>query len=127
MSDVVNLTPDDLSPISRDELIRVEQALQLRLGYRVRDLHLYIEPHGLVLTGHASSYYDKQLAQRVVTELGNLIVAENRITVDLPSPDSPIDPSGKPEGYRSHRRQLDPPHATQSHECAASHAYFFAR
>jgi hypothetical protein len=123
MTDASNRPPDELS-ISRADLVQVEQALQLRLSYRVRALRLELEPHGLVLTGHACSYYDKQLAQTLVKELGNLIVAENRIAVDLPPPSSHPDPNRRPEGYRSHRRKLGPPHATHGHEFAGAARLF---
>ena len=64
--------------------VSIEQGLRFRLGYRVHDLRLWFEPHGLVITGRAESYYDKQLAQQIVKELGELNVAENRIVVDTP-------------------------------------------
>ena len=65
-----------------DEVPSIEQALQCRPGCRVREVQLRVEPHGLVIVGRTTSYYDKQLAQRIVKELCGWNVVENRITVD---------------------------------------------
>ena len=73
------------TPVSSDdtnERATIEQRLRCRLGHRVHDLRIWFEPHGLILTGCTSSYYDKQMAQHVVRELSGLGVADNRIVVD---------------------------------------------
>ncbi|HUE15856.1 MAG TPA: hypothetical protein VMR25_16925 [Planctomycetaceae bacterium] len=70
------------SPERAADIAPIEQAIRCRLGHRVRDLRLWIEPHGLVIDGGASSYYDKQMAQHLVRELSGLDVADNRIVVD---------------------------------------------
>jgi hypothetical protein len=110
-----------------DDLARIEQALRLRVGYRVHDLHLQFEPHGLVLTGHASSYYDKQLAQQILKELCDLPLAENRIVVDLPSTGSVLEERPAAENYRIHYRKLHRPELRQGHNVAVSPDYFYAR
>jgi len=110
-----------------DDLGRIEQALRLRVGYRVRDLRLWIEAHGLVLTGHAYFYYDKQLAQRLVKDLSNLEIAENRIIVDLPSAGSGLEANPTSEHYRTHQHKLRRPDSTHEHHFAVPQTYFYAR
>ena len=114
---------DDLRLI--DELSRVEQALRFRLGGRVHDLRLWLEPHGLVLTGRASSYYDKQQAQHLLKELSNLGVADNRIVVDLPSAGTGLGPNLDLQHHR--HRKGEPPHSVRGHHLATAYAYFYAR
>lgn len=70
------------SPERAADIAPIEQAIRCRLGHRIRDLRIWIEPHGLVIDGGASSYYDKQMAQHLVRELSGLGVADNRIVVD---------------------------------------------
>ena len=69
-------------PQRADDLPPIGQAIRCRLGHRVHDLQIWLEPHGLVLSGCTSSYYGKQLAQHVVRELSGIDIAENRIVVD---------------------------------------------
>jgi hypothetical protein len=88
----VQIPGDDMNPRITDDLGCIEQGLRFRLGYRVHDLRLWVEPHGLVITGRAESYYDKQLAQQIVKELGELNVAENRIVVEAPPAGSGLEP-----------------------------------
>jgi len=73
--------PGEFSEIAGD-IALIEQALRCRLGHRVRDLRIWVEPHGVIIAGSASSYYDKQMAQHLVSEAGGLAVADNRIVVD---------------------------------------------
>lgn len=60
---------------------RLEAALERRLGGRVRDLRVLVRGGGLVLRGHAATYYAKQLAQEVVMEAGGMMVLANEIEV----------------------------------------------
>jgi hypothetical protein len=73
------------SPISQEDgpnVALIEEMLRCRLGHRVRDLRISVEPHGLVITGYTTSYYDKQMAQHLVREMSSLGVADNRIVVN---------------------------------------------
>jgi hypothetical protein len=65
-----------------DYLPQIGQAICCRLGHRVHDLQIWLEAHGLILSGCTSSYYGKQLAQHVARELSGIGIAENRIVVD---------------------------------------------
>ncbi len=69
-------------PERADDLAPIGQAIRCRLGNRVQDLQIWLEPHGLILSGCTSSYYCKQLAQHVARELSGIGIAENRIVVD---------------------------------------------
>ena len=63
---------------------RVEQLethAQVRLNGRVRDLRLVVRDQGLVLRGHAHTYYAKQLAQHAVMETSGLPIVANEIEV----------------------------------------------
>jgi hypothetical protein len=52
-----------------------------RLGGRVRDLEVLFQEQGLVLRGHAGTYYAKQLAQHAAMEVTGLPVLANEIEV----------------------------------------------
>jgi hypothetical protein len=85
-----------------DDLSSIEQSLRCRLGTRVREIQLRVEPHGLVIVGQTASYYDKQLAQHIVKELCGWHVAENRIAVERW--ESPVsEPSVQRTHHRLHR------------------------
>jgi hypothetical protein len=60
---------------------QLETHLQARLHGRVRDLRLLVRDHGLVLQGHAHTYYAKQLAQQAVMEASQLPIVANEIAV----------------------------------------------
>ncbi len=60
---------------------RLKAALERRLGGRARDLRVLVRGGGLVLQGHTSTYYAKQLAQEVVMEAGGMTVLANEIEV----------------------------------------------
>lgn len=64
-----------------ERLARVEGHVQCRLSGRVRDFRLLIRNEGLVLLGHAHTYYAKQLAQHTVMEITNLPILANEIEV----------------------------------------------
>ena len=59
----------------------VEALLNHRLGGRVRSLRVESETRGLILTGCASSYHVKQLAQYMILEELGLPLFANRIAV----------------------------------------------
>jgi hypothetical protein len=66
------------APLSPAEL---EAHVQCRLSGRVRDLHVVLRDHGLILQGHALTYYAKQLAQHAVMEASDLPILANEIEV----------------------------------------------
>ena len=82
MPDNSSLATSARVPERADDLPQIGQAIRCRLGHRVHDLQIWLEPHGLILSGCTSSYYGKQLAQHVVRELSGIGIAENRIVVD---------------------------------------------
>lgn len=63
------------------ELASIEEHVRCRLTGRVRDLQIVLRDHGLVLQGHAHTYYAKQLAQQAVMESTNLPIRANEIEV----------------------------------------------
>jgi hypothetical protein len=70
-----------VSGISSQEIDRVEEHVQCQLSGRVRDLRLLRRGHGLVLQGHAHTYYAKQLAQHAVMAATQLPIIANEIQV----------------------------------------------
>jgi hypothetical protein len=67
-----------LLPLSQAEL---EHQVQARTGRRVRDLSIELAAERIVLKGHVSSYYLKQLAQHGVHDLLPQIHVTNEIVV----------------------------------------------
>jgi hypothetical protein len=64
----MNPQPDALTrdhPLAAD-LAALEEHVRCRLAGRLRDLQLVVTDQGLVLRGHAPTYYAKQLAQQAV-------------------------------------------------------------
>jgi hypothetical protein len=66
---------------SSAEMGWLEAHVQARLIGRVRELRLLVRGHGLVLRGHAHTYYAKQLAQQAVLEATALPILANEIQV----------------------------------------------
>ena len=66
---------------SHDSVRQIEQLVLRRLNGRVRSLKLMVRDDGLVLRGHARTYYAKQLAQHAVMELTKLRIRANEIEV----------------------------------------------
>jgi hypothetical protein len=64
-----------------ESLGRIEEHIRCRLSGRVRDFHLLVRDQGLVLRGHAHTYYAKQLAQQAVMEVTSLPIQANEIEV----------------------------------------------
>jgi hypothetical protein len=62
-------------------LVRIEEHVSCRLSGRVREFQLIVHEHGLVLRGHAPTYYAKQLAQHAVMETTSLPIRVNEIEV----------------------------------------------
>jgi hypothetical protein len=72
---------------SQDFIRQIEQLVLRRLNGRVRSLKLKVHDNGLVLRGHARTYYGKQLAQHAVMELTKLRIRANEIEVAQVSKD----------------------------------------
>lgn len=62
-------------------LDELETQLQCRLSGRIRDFRLAALDRGLVLQGHAHTYYAKQLAQHAVMSATGQPIAANDIEV----------------------------------------------
>jgi hypothetical protein len=60
---------------------QLETQVQSRLNGRVRNFRLVVREHGLILMGHARTYYAKQLAQHAVLEATTLPILANEIDV----------------------------------------------
>ena len=70
------------SDTASDEcLARTEEHVRRRLTGLVRDFELVLFEQGLVLRGHARTYYAKQLAQHAVMEATSLAVRANEMEV----------------------------------------------
>jgi hypothetical protein len=59
----------------------LESLMQRRLGNRIRDLRIVLQPGGVILRGRTATYHAKQLAQHAVMEFGNLPILANDIEV----------------------------------------------
>jgi hypothetical protein len=64
-----------------NEAAQLETHIQCRLSGRVRDFRLVIADKGLVLQGHAHTYYAKQLVQHAVMKATELPILANEIEV----------------------------------------------
>lgn len=63
------------------EIDELEIHLASSLSGRVQDFHLQLRGVGLVLQGHARTYYAKQLAQQAVMAATSLRILANDIEV----------------------------------------------
>jgi hypothetical protein len=72
---------ETLASPSLDYLTHLEEQVRCRLGGRVRSFRLLLRGDGLVLQGHAPTYYAKQLAQYEVMQAGRLPIRANEIQV----------------------------------------------
>jgi hypothetical protein len=63
------------------EVEQLESHLQCRLNGRVRHFRLVVRESGLILMGHAHTYYGKQLAQHAVMDATWLPILANDIAV----------------------------------------------
>ena len=59
----------------------LENRIRTHTGRRIRDLAIELRPERVVLRGHTSTYYLKQLAQHGVREILPHVSLENAITV----------------------------------------------
>ena len=69
----------DQVTMSREE--HLEAMMYRRLGNRIRDLRVRIEPAGVILQGRTGTYHAKQLAQHAAMEMANLPILADDIQV----------------------------------------------
>jgi hypothetical protein len=62
-------------------ITELEASIQCRLAGYVREFRLVVVDQGLVLRGHAHTYYAKQLAQQAVLKRTELRILANEIEV----------------------------------------------
>jgi hypothetical protein len=67
--------------VTRETLDRIEERVRCRLTGLLRDFQLVFRDQGLVLRGHAHTYYAKQLAQHAVMEASGLPIRANEMEV----------------------------------------------
>jgi hypothetical protein len=79
MNDASHATRTD--PLAAESLAELEGRVRSRLNGLVGDFRFSAVGHGLVLGGHARTYYAKQLAQQAVMELTPLPIVANEIEV----------------------------------------------
>jgi hypothetical protein len=60
----------------------LERQIQVRTGRRIRDLAVELTPGLVVLRGHTTTYYLKQMAQTGVRDLLPQVRLENDIVVE---------------------------------------------
>ena len=60
---------------------RIDVALRRRSGRHVWELQVVVRDRGVVLRGRTLTYYAKQMAQQVATEVTGLPVLANEIVV----------------------------------------------
>jgi hypothetical protein len=70
-----------IDPGTADGARELEARVRCRLSGRVRDFRLDVADKGLILRGHARTYYAKQLAQQAVMEATRLPILANEIEV----------------------------------------------
>lgn len=66
-------------------IVQAEAYVRDQLHGRVRGFSLLVQDSGLVLRGHAHTYYVKQLAQHVVMQATGLPILANNIEVSRAS------------------------------------------
>jgi hypothetical protein len=75
------LDTQGIDALPTDCLTELEEHVRCRLSGRVRDFQLTFRERGLVLRGHAHTYYAKQLALQAVMEATQLPILLNEIEV----------------------------------------------
>jgi two-component system sensor histidine kinase/response regulator len=70
-----------VTSVTWERVARVEEDIRSRLVGRVRNFQLVVHDQGLVLRGHANTYYAKRLAQQAVMEAIDLPIRANQIEV----------------------------------------------
>jgi hypothetical protein len=62
--------------------IRIERAIRLKTGDRIRDLNVLVDATGVHLCGRAATFYRTQLAQTAASQLAQELPVFNRIEVE---------------------------------------------
>ena len=70
-----------IDPTTANGATELETHIQCRLGRQIREFRLVVVDKGLILRGHAPTYYAKQLAQHAVMEATGLPILANEIEV----------------------------------------------
>ena len=68
-------------PLPQSLAEKIEQAVQLRTGGRIRGLQVRVSNSAIVISGRASSYYNKQLVTHAVMDACNDLVVANEVEV----------------------------------------------
>jgi hypothetical protein len=66
---------------THETLARIEEHVRSRLAGLLRDFQLVFDDKGLVLRGHVTTYYAKQLAQHAVMAASRLPIRANELKV----------------------------------------------
>src|SRR5260370_7803866 len=93
ISSVVIFMSSNLVMPLRDQL---ERQVQSRTGRRIRNLAIELNPARVILRGHASSSYLKQLAHHAIQECLPDLSLENTIALHTPFPRSSHQPHVPP-------------------------------
>ena len=72
---------ESMKATSVDLHSELERTILARTGRRIRDLAIELRPEQVVLRGHTSTYYVKQLAQHGVRDVLPHVRLENAIIV----------------------------------------------
>ena len=72
---------EDVDSTEQDEIDRLERKVQCRVTGSVRNFRLLVHADGLILLGHASTYYAKQLAQHAIMAATIVPILANEIEV----------------------------------------------
>lgn len=77
-----NGVPERMKFASSQLRVELERHVNARTNRRVRNLTIEVVPEAVILRGHASTYYVKQLAQHGVRDLLPQTPLQNAIVVD---------------------------------------------
>ena len=72
---------EDVDSTEQDEIDRLERKVRCRVTGSVRNFRLLVHADGLILLGHASTYYAKQLAQHAIMAATIVPILANEIEV----------------------------------------------
>jgi hypothetical protein len=70
-----------VDPRTPNAVTELEAKVQYQLSGQIRDFRLTTADRGLILRGHAQTYYAKQLAQEIVMKASELPILANEIEV----------------------------------------------
>lgn len=60
---------------------RIETAVQIRTGGRIRGLQVHVSDGGIVISGRAATYYTKQLVTHAAMDAGDELLVTNDVEV----------------------------------------------